>query len=341
VLDLGNNAEAFLRREDMLPREAVRPGDRIRAYLADVISEARGPQLILSRTAPEMLVELFKIEVPEVGEGIIEIKSAARDPGIRAKIAVKTNDGRIDPVGACVGMRGARVQAVSNELGGERVDIILWDDNPAQLVMNAMAPAEIVSIMVDEDAHTMDVAVAEEHLSQAIGRNGQNVRLASQLTGWELNVITDSEASARTSEEHERLQKIFTESLEIDEDVANVLIEEGFTTLEEIAYVPLQEFLEIDGFDEDTVNELRKRAKDSLLTQAIATEERVGEKEPAEDLLSLEGMDKSLAFTLASRGILTRDDLAELAVDDLTDIPGLASDKAAKLIMAARAHWFV
>ena len=276
-----------------------------------------------------------------MGEGIIEIKSAARDPGIRAKIAVKTNDGRIDPVGACVGMRGARVQAVSNELGGERVDIILWDDNPAQLVMNAMAPAEIVSIVVDEDAHTMDVAVAEEHLSQAIGRNGQNVRLASQLTGWELNVITDSEASARTSEEHERLQKVFTESLQIDEDVANVLIEEGFTTLEEIAYVPIQEFLEIDGFDEETVNELRKRAKDTLLTQAIATEERADEKEPAEDLLSLEGMDRPLAFTLANRGILTRDDLAELAVDDLTDVPGLAPDKAAKLIMAARAHWFV
>lgn len=341
ILDLGNNAEAFLRREDMLPREAVRPGDRIRAYLEDVITEARGPQLILSRTCPEMLVELFKLEVPEVGEGIIEIKSAARDPGIRAKIAVKTNDGRIDPVGACVGMRGARVQAVSNELGGERVDIILWDDNPAQLVMNAMAPAEIVSIVVDEDAHTMDVAVAEEHLSQAIGRNGQNVRLASQLTGWELNVITDSEASARTSEEHERLQKVFTESLQIDEDVANVLIEEGFTTLEEIAYVPIQEFLEIDGFDEETVNELRKRAKDTLLTQAIATEERADEKEPAEDLLSLEGMDRPLAFTLANRGILTRDDLAELAVDDLTDVPGLAPDKAAKLIMAARAHWFV
>jgi N utilization substance protein A len=341
ILDLGNNAEAFLRREDMLPREAVRPGDRIRAYLLDVITEARGPQLVLSRTCPEMLIELFKLEVPEVGEGIIEIKSAARDPGIRAKIAVKTNDGRIDPVGACVGMRGARVQAVSNELGGERVDIILWDDNPAQLVMNAMAPAEIVSIVVDEDAHTMDVAVAEEHLSQAIGRNGQNVRLASQLTGWELNVITDSEATARTSEEQERLQKVFTESLQIDEDVANVLIEEGFTTLEEIAYVPIQEFLEIDGFDEDTVNELRKRAKDTLLTQAIATEERVDEKEPAEDLLSLEGMDRPLAFTLANRGILTRDDLAELAVDDLTDIPGLASDKAAKLIMAARAHWFV
>lgn len=341
ILDLGNNAEAFLRREDMLPREAVRPGDRIRAYLVDVLSESRGPQLVLSRTCNEMLIELFKIEVPEVGEGIIEIKAAARDPGIRAKIAVKTNDGRIDPVGACVGMRGARVQAVSNELGGERVDIILWDDNPAQLVMNAMAPAEIISIVVDEDAHTMDVAVAEEHLSQAIGRNGQNVRLASQLTGWELNVITDSEATARTSAEQERLQKTFTESLQIDEDVANVLIEEGFTTLEEIAYVPLQEFLEIEGFDEETVNELRNRAKDVLLTQAIATEEKVGEKEPAADLLSLEGMDKSLAYTLANRGILTRDDLAELAVDDLVDIPGLNAEKAAKLIMAARAHWFV
>lgn len=340
ILDLGGNAEAILRKEDMLPREAVRPGDRLRCYLLDVVTEARGPQLMLSRTCNEMLVELFKIEVPEVGEGIIEIKSAARDPGIRAKIAVKTNDGRIDPVGACVGMRGARVQAVSNELGGERIDIILWDDNPAQLVMNAMAPAEVVSIVVDEDTHTMDVAVSEEHLSQAIGRNGQNVRLASQLTGWELNVLTEKEAKERTDAEQERLLKVFTENLNVESDVATVLIEEGFTSLEEVAYVPVQELLGIEGFDEEVVNELRSRAKDSLLTQAIASEEKLSEKTPATDLLELPGMDRQLAFTLASRGIATRDDLAELAVDDLTDIPGLDESKAAELIMAARAHWF-
>lgn len=340
-LDLGGNAEGVLRREDMLPREAVRPGDRLRTYLVDVVTELKGPQLLLSRTCNEMLIELFKIEVPEVGEGIIEIKSVARDPGVRAKIAVKTNDGRIDPVGACVGIRGARVQAVSNELGGERVDIVLWDDNPAQLVMNAMAPAEVISIVVDEDAHTMDIAVGEEHLSQAIGRNGQNVRLASLLTGWELNVITENEAKERTTAEQERLVKIFTESLHVDADVAGVLIEEGFTSLEEIAYVPIQELMGIEGFDEETVNELRVRAKDVLLTQAIASEEKLGEKEPAEDLLTLEGMDRHLAFVLANRGIVTRDDLAEQAVDDLKGIPGLTDEKAAALIMAARAHWFV
>lgn len=340
ILDLGGNAEAILRREDMLPREGVRSGDRLRAYLSDVTIESRGPLLTLSRTCNEMLIELFKLEVPEVGEGIIEIKSAARDPGVRAKIAVKTNDGRIDPVGACVGMRGARVQAVSNELGGERVDIILWDDNPAQLVMNAMAPAEVVSIVVDEDTHTMDVAVAEAHLSQAIGRNGQNVRLASLLTGWELNIISDKEAKEQTNEEQERLLQVFTEQLQIDEDVANLLIEEGFTNLEEVAYVPVQELLEIEGFDEEIVNELRTRAKDALLTQAITSEEK-SSNEPAPDLLSLEDMDRHLAFTLASRGIITRDDLAELAVDDLKDVPGLDAAKAAKLIMAARAHWFV
>jgi len=341
ILDLGGYAEAILRKEDMLPREAVRPGDRLKAYLCDVIMESRGPQLVLSRTCNEMLIELFKLEVPEVGEGIIEIKSAAREPGIRAKIAVKTNDGRIDPVGACVGMRGARVQAVSNELGGERVDIVLWDDNPAQFVMNGMAPAEVLSIVVDEDAHTMDVAVSEDHLSQAIGRNGQNVRLASQLTGWELNVITDKEAKARTEAEHQRLLDVFMKQLHMDVDVATILIEEGFTSLEEVAYVPIQELLEIEGFDEEIVNELRGRAKDALLTQAIASEERLNEKEPAEDLLTLEGMDRHLAFLLANQGIQTRDDLAELAVDDLKDIPGLNESKAAELIMAARAHWFV
>lgn len=340
ILDLGSNAEGILRREDMLPREALRPGDRIRTYLLEVLLEAKGPQLVLSRTCNEMLIELFKIEVPEVGEGIIEIKAAARDPGARAKIAVKTNDGRIDPVGACVGIRGARVQAVSNELGGERVDIVLWDDNPAQLVMNAMSPAEVISIVVDEDAHTMDVAVSEEHLSQAIGRNGQNVRLASLLTGWELNVITEKEAKERTSAEQEKLLSVFTDKLQVDDEVATVLIEEGFTSLEEVAYVPIQELLSIDGFDEEMVNELRVRAKDALLTQAIATEEKLTGKEPSEDLLSLEGMDRQLAFVLANRGISSRDDLAEQAVDDLRGIEGLTDEKAAKLIMAARAHWF-
>ncbi len=341
IMDLGGNAEAFMRKEDLLPREAVRPGDRLRCYLSDVIMEARGPQLILSRTCSEMLIELFKIEVPEVGEGIIEIKSAARDPGVRAKIAVKTNDGRIDPVGACVGMRGARVQAVSNELGGERVDIVLWDDNPAQFVMNAMAPAEVVSIVVDDDAHTMDVAVTEDHLSQAIGRNGQNVRLASELTGWELNVITDTEAKERTEAEQQGLLGVFTEELQVDEDVAALLIEEGFTSLEEVAYVPVQELLEIDGFDEEIVTELRARAKNSLLSKAIVTEEKLNENVPSEELLEIPGMTKDLAFELAKRGIITRDDLAELAVDDLTSITDLEDPKAAELIMAARAHWFV
>lgn len=340
ILDLGGNAEAILRKEDMLPRESMRPGDRLRCYLCDVVTDARGPQLVLSRTCNEMLIELFKIEVPEVGEGIIEIKSAARDPGIRAKIAVKTNDGRIDPVGACVGMRGARVQAVSNELGGERVDIILWDDNSAQLVMNAMAPAEVLSIVVDEDAHTMDIAVAEEHLSQAIGRSGQNVRLASELTGWTLNVLTEAEAKERTNVEQERLVKAFTEELQVDEDVANLLIEEGFTSLEEVAYVPLQELLKIDGFDEEIVTELRNRAKQSLLTTAMASGGKSGSTAPAEDLLSLPGMEKSLALNLAKQGIISRDDLAELAVDDLTDISDLDEAKAGELIMAARAHWF-
>lgn len=345
ILDLGANAEAIMHREDLLPREAFRPGDRIRVYLSDVINETRGPQLVLSRTANEMLIELFKIEVPEVGEGIIQIKSVAREPGVRAKIAVKTNDGRIDPIGACVGMRGARVQAVSNELDGERVDIILWDDNPVQLVMNAMAPAEVVSIVVDEDAHTMDVAVSEEFLPQAIGRNGQNVRLASLLTGWELNVISDKDALNQNAAEHQRLQSLFTEQLNVGEDVADALIDEGFTSLEEVAYVPIQELLDIDGFDEDSVIELRTRATDKLLTEAIASEEQLERNEPAQDLLDIPGMDKHLAFILANHGIKTRDDLAEQAIDELIIIPGLKEslneEQAAKLIMAARAHWFV
>lgn len=340
ILDLGGNAEALLRKDQLMPREAYRPGDRVRAYLKEISEEARGPQLILSRNCNEMLIELFKIEVPEVGEGIIEIKGAARDPGQRAKIAVKTNDGRIDPVGACVGMRGARVQAVSNELAGERVDIVLFDDNPAQYVMNAMSPAEIVSIVVDEETNVMDIAVSEDHLSQAIGRNGQNVRLASALTGWQLNVISDAQATEQRENEFKELREMFTTKLTVDEEVADVLIEEGFTNLEEVAYVPIQEMLAIDGFDEEIVNDLRERAKDALVIQEIATQEQAGSKEPKQDLLEVEGVDETLASTLAKNDITTRDDLAEQAVDDLMSMTSLNEEQAAKIIMAARAHWF-
>ena len=340
IVDLGNNAEAALRKEFLLSKEIFRPGDRIRAYLMDVQTDVKGPQLQLSRSANEMLIELFKIEVPEVGEGIIEVKAVAREAGVRAKIAVKTNDGRLDPVGACVGMRGARVQAVSNELGGERVDIILWDDNPAQFVMNAMAPVEIASIVVDEETNVMDLAVKEEHLSQAIGRGGQNIKLAAELTGWQLNVIGDKEAAEKDNAEFERLRQEFVDSLDIEDDVAEVLISEGFTTLEEIAYIPIQEFLEIDAFDEDIVEALRTRAKDALLTKAIAQEEEFGKQGPAEDLLEVEGVDKSLGFKLAKSQIITREDLADLAVDDLVEITEMSKEDAAKIIMAARAHWF-
>jgi transcription termination/antitermination protein NusA len=341
IVDLGNNAEGLLTREHLIPRETFRIGDRIRAMLVEVRPDNRGPQLILSRTAPKMLVELFKIEVPEIAEQIIEIRGAARDPGSRAKIAVRTNDGRIDPVGACVGMRGSRVQAVSGELAGERIDIVLWDDNPAQLVINAMAPAEVESIVLDEDTHTMEIAVAEENLAQAIGRGGQNVRLASELTGWSLNIMTKQEAEARQTEEAGRVMTDFMEALEVDEDVAAVLVEEGFTTLEEIAYVPIEEMTAIEGFDEEIVLELRNRAKDALLTKAIASEELLGEKEPAEDLLGMDGMDRRLAFLLASHDVVTMEDLAELAVPDLLEIAGeLTEEKAAQLIMTARAPWF-
>jgi transcription termination/antitermination protein NusA len=341
IVDLGNNAEGLLTREHLIPRETFRIGDRIRAMLVEVRPDNRGPQLILSRTAPKMLVELFKIEVPEIAEQIIEIRGAARDPGSRAKIAVRTNDGRIDPVGACVGMRGSRVQAVSGELAGERIDIVLWDDNPAQLVINAMAPAEVESIVLDEDTHTMEIAVAEENLAQAIGRGGQNVRLASELTGWSLNIMTKQEAEARQTEEAGRVMTDFMEALEVDEDVAAVLVEEGFTTLEEIAYVPIEEMTAIEGFDEEIVLELRNRAKDALLTKAIASEELLGEKEPAEDLLGMDGMDRRLAFLLASHDVVTMEDLAELAVPDLLEIAEeLTEEKAAQLIMTARAPWF-
>ena len=335
------SAEAVIIREDMLPRENFRPGDRIRGVLYDVRPEARGAQLFVSRSKPEMLIELFRIEVPEIGEEVIEIKAAARDPGSRAKIAVKTNDKRIDPVGACVGMRGARVQAVSSELGGERIDIVLWDDNPAQFVINAMAPADVASIVVDEDNHTMDIAVEAGNLAQAIGRNGQNVRLASQLSGWELNVMTVDDLQAKHQAEAHAAIDVFTKHLDIDEDFATVLVEEGFSSLEELAYVPINELLEIDGLDEDTVEALRDRAKNALTTLALAKEESLGDSQPAEDLLALDGLDRELAFKLAAKGVCTLEDLAEQGVDDLTDIDGLNDERAGALIMAARnICWF-
>ncbi|MGS2718141.1 transcription termination factor NusA [Eionea flava] len=340
IVDLGNNAEGLLPREELVGREIYRMGDRIRAMLMEVRSEMRGPQLYLSRASAEMLVELFRIEVPEIAEEIIELKGAARDPGSRAKIAVNTNDGRIDPVGACVGMRGARVQAVSNELANERIDIILWDDNPAQFVINAMAPAEIESIVVDEETASMDVAVAEDNLAMAIGRGGQNVRLASELTGWEVNVMSIEQWEEKQQEEAGGQMELFMESLDVDEDIAGVLVEEGFTSLEEVAYVPLEEMLAIDGFDEDIANELRSRAKDALLTKALASEEELEGAEPAEDLLTMEGMDNVLAAVLAKRGVVTMEDLAEQAIDELIDIDGMTEERAAALIMKAREPWF-
>ena len=339
-IDLGGNAEGFVAREQMVPREPVRPQDRIKALLIEVRSEPRGPQLFMTRTSPQFLVELFKIEVPEVGQGLIDILGSARDPGLRAKIAVRSNDSRIDAVGACVGMRGSRVQAVSNELAGERVDIILWDDNSAQFVINAMSPAEVVSIVVDEDAHSMDIAVEEDKLSQAIGRGGQNIRLASELSGWELNVMTAADAEQKSESEMKELIELFSKHLDVDEEVGLILVQEGFSTIEEVAYVPASELVEIEEFDEDIVDELRNRARDVLLTQAIVTEEKIDETEPAEDLLSLEGMDKGLAFILASKGVVTREDLAELATDDLLELNEMDADEAAALIMKARAHWF-
>ncbi|WP_444883899.1 transcription termination factor NusA [Microbulbifer sp. PSTR4-B] len=340
AVDLGNNAEARLPRDQLVGREIFRLGDRVRAILLEIQPEARGPQLMLSRSCPEMIIELFRIEVPEISEQVIEIKGAARDPGLRAKIAVNTNDGRIDPVGACVGMRGARVQAVSNELSGERVDIVLWDENPAQFVINAMAPAEIESIVVDEDTGSMDVAVAEENLAMAIGRSGQNVRLASELTQWQINVMSSDEWQNKQEAESSSIMQVFIDRLDIDEDVASVLVEEGFTSLEEVAYVPIEEMLGIEGFDEDIAEELRARAKDSLLTQALASEEKLDASEPQEDLLNMDGMERHLAFQLASRGISTMEDLAEQAVDDLLDIEGLDQERAAALIMKAREPWF-
>ena len=341
IVDLGNNAEAILTREHLIPREVFRVGDRLRAMLVEIRPDNRGPQLILSRTAPSMLIELFKVEVPEIAEDVIQILGAARDPGSRAKIAVQTNDGRIDPVGACVGMRGSRVQAVSGELAGERIDIVLWDDNPAQLTINAMAPAEVASIVLDEETHSMDIAVTEANLAQAIGRGGQNVRLASDLCGWSLNIMTEEEAAQKLEEESTKFVVEFIEYLAVDEDVAEVLVEEGFTTLEEVAYVPMEEMLAIDGFDEEIVNELRNRAKDALLTKAIASEEAFGDAKPADDLLEMRSMTRELAFQLANNEVATMEDLAELAVPELLDIvPNLSEDAAAQLIMIAREPWF-
>ena len=341
ILDLGSNAEAVILRDDQLPRENFRPGDRVPGLLYAVKPEARGFQLFITRSKPEMLAELFRVEVPEIGEELIELKGAARDPGSRAKIAVKTNDKRIDPVGACVGMRGARVQAVSNDLGGERIDIVLWDDNPAQFVINAMAPADVASIIVDEDAHSMDIAVEADNLAQAIGRSGQNVRLASQLTGWELNVMTVADLQKKHQEEAVASIENFMKHLDIEEDFAQMLVEEGFSTLEEVAYVPVNELLEVDGLDEGIVEELRNRAKDALTTLALAKEETFDGVEPAEDLLALEGLEREMAYKLAAKGVATLEDLADQGVDELEGIEDLTEERAGELIMAARnICWF-
>ncbi len=339
-IDLGGNAEAYISRDKAIPRDTMRAGDRVRSYLAEVRAESRGPQIFMSRTAPEFMMELFKLEVPEVGQGLVEIKAAARDPGDRAKIAVLAHDTRTDPIGACIGMRGSRVQAVSNELNGERIDIVLWSENPAQFVINAMAPAEVQSIIVDEEKHSMDIAVAEDKLAQAIGRGGQNVRLASKLTGWQLNVMTQDQVVAKSEVEQKAARQSFIDRLEVDEEIAGILVAEGFSSVEEVAYVPAAELLAVEGFDEDIVEELRARARDALLHEALAVEEELDGSQPAEDLLALGGMTEALAFELARRGILTRDDLADMAVDEILDVEGLDADSAAALIMEARKHWF-
>ena len=330
--------EALLPRDQMIPKENLRPGDRVRAYLWKVDRTARGPQIILSRITPDFLIKLFELEVPELEDGLLEIKAAARDPGSRAKIAVKSNDPRIDPIGTCVGMRGSRVQAVTSELGGERVDIILWSEDPAQFVINALAPAEVSKITVDEEKHSMDIVVDEENLAQAIGRTGQNVRLASELTGWEINLMTLEESKKKSEEESAVVRNLFMERLDVDQEVADILVQEGFSTLEEVAYVPVAEMLEIESFDEDTVNELRSRARNALLTEAIATEEKL--EHDVEDLLTLEGMDTQTARMLAEKGVVTKEDLADLAMDDLVEMTGIDAERAKELIMTARAPWF-
>ncbi len=339
ILDLGGNAEAIIPRDQMIPREPMRPGDRVRGFLYDVRPEQRGPQLFVSRTKPEFLIELFKLEVPEVGQGLIELRGAARDPGLRAKISVQAKDRRIDPVGACVGMRGSRVQSVSNELAGERIDIIMWNENPAQFVINAMAPAEVESIVLDEDSGSMDLAVDEEVLAKAIGRGGQNIRLASELTGWHLNVMTLEDADAKSEAEGDALQAMFRDQLDVDDEVAVILVQEGFTTTEEVAYIPMAELLEIEEFDEDIVEELRNRARDYLLSKAISTAEGT-DAEPQDDLKEVEGVDDELAAALAAQGIVSRDDLADLGADELTELVEMDEAEAGRLIMAARAHWF-
>jgi N utilization substance protein A len=339
-VDLGGNAEAFIPKDKAIPRDVLRPGDRVRGYLLDVRAEPRGPQLFISRTAPEFMMELFKLEVPEVGQGLVEIKACARDPGDRAKIAVIAYDNRTDPIGACIGMRGSRVQAVSNELNGERVDIVLWSDNPAQFVINAMAPAEVQSIIVDEEKHSMDLAVAEERLAQAIGKGGQNVRLASRLTGWQLNVMTADQVQAKSEAEQATARRLFMDKLEVDEEIAGILVSEGFSTVEEIAYVPVGELLAVEGFDEDIVEELRSRARDALLNEALAVEEELEEHQPSADLLDLEGMDNETAYALAAHGVQTVEALGEFAADEVAEfgIEGLDEARAAALILAARAE---
>jgi len=337
IMEIGK-VEARLPRADMIPKENLRIGDRTRAYVQKIDRTARGPQVILSRTSPEFIMKLFEMEVPEIEQGLLVIKSAARDPGVRAKIAVWTNDRRIDPIGTCVGMRGSRVQAVTNELAGERVDIVLWSDDPAQFVIGALAPANVSSIVVDEDKHAMDVVVDEDNLAIAIGRSGQNVRLASEMTGWQINIMTAEESATKQEGEQVSIRSVFIEKLDVDEEIANILIQEGFSTLEEIAYVPVNELLEIEAFDEETVEELRNRARNALLTEAIKREENIEQAE--KDLLDLEGMDTELAAKLATHSIRTRDDLGELAVDELVELTGVDEERAKTLIMGARAHWF-
>lgn len=335
-VDLGGNAEAVIPKDKSIPRDVLRPGDRVRGYLLEVRPETRGPQLFISRSAPEFMIELFKLEVPEVGQGLVEIKAAARDPGDRAKIAVLAHDHRTDPIGACIGMRGSRVQAVSNELNGERVDIVLWSDNPAQFVINAMAPAEVQSIIVDEEKHSMDIAVAEDKLAQAIGKGGQNVRLASRLTGWQLNVMTQDQVSAKSDAEQSTARQLFMAKLEVDEEIAGILVAEGFSTVEEIAYVPAAELLAVEGFDEDIVEELRARARDALLNDALAVEEEIEDHKPADDLLAVDGMDEATAYAIAGHGVVTKQDLADLATFELLDMVDMDEAQAAALIMAAR-----
>ena len=337
IIEVGR-LDAVLPRDHMIPKENLRVGDRVRAILSKIETGMRGPQLILSRTAPEFLIRLFELEVPEIEEGLLEIMSASRDPGLRSKIAVKANDQRLDPVGTCVGMRGSRVQAVTGELAGERVDIVLWSIEPAQFVINAMAPAEVSSIVVDEDKHSMDLVVVEDQLAQAIGRNGQNIRLASELTGWELNILTEEESDQKNKEEYTSASQLFIEKLDVDEDVADILVQEGFSSIEEVAYVPLEEMVQIEAFDEDTVNELRSRASAAILTAAIAKEESV--VDPAEDLKSMDGMDIDMAKLMASKGIVTMEDLAELSVDELLELVKIDEERAKTLIMTARAPWF-